>query len=332
MAIFKKIENLKEWQELLDKALFQTFFHCLEWETFLEQNFKWLKFERYLWNGQVLLSLARYELGKQEKLISHPFCEYGGPLPLAQNLNGNEFTKDLFDFFKLPVKISLHPAILNYFNDLPAKESRRSAFWLEGFSNTSKEQAWHNLRKTTRHEIQNAKEKGYKIVVCKTKIELVDFYKIYLATAKVHMVPAYPFAFFENWLANSQAEIILAKKNNRIVAGSVFLKYHGFLHYFLNASKKSQTNGANHLLLWTAIEKNVASNFTTFDLGGTKKGSALSIFKQGFGNVDKPIMELTNYPDRYGIKSRFSLGRRVWGTLPIFVIKFLSPRLLRYKL
>ena len=51
MATFRKIENLKEWQALLEKALFKTFFHTLEWESFLEQNFKWLKFERYIWSG-----------------------------------------------------------------------------------------------------------------------------------------------------------------------------------------------------------------------------------------------------------------------------------------
>ena len=87
---FTKITNKNEWQDLLGKVLFKTFFHNIDWEEFLESQFKWLKFERYLWpaqGGQALLSLARVKVGGKEKLVSHPFCEYGGPLPLAEKID-----------------------------------------------------------------------------------------------------------------------------------------------------------------------------------------------------------------------------------------------------
>ena len=44
MRNFQKIENKEEVRNLLDKVLFKTFFHKLEWQEFLEKEFKWLKF------------------------------------------------------------------------------------------------------------------------------------------------------------------------------------------------------------------------------------------------------------------------------------------------
>ncbi len=143
-------------------------------------------------------------------------------------------------------------------------------------------------------------------------------------------MPAYPFSFFQNWLNNPAVEILLAKKTGKIKAGSVFLKYSSFIHSFLNASEKQRTRGVNHLILWSEIEKNTGKNFTVFDLGGTKKDSPLSIFKKGFANAKEPIFELKNYQDQG--KENFGLARKIWRLMPIFVIKTLSPRLLRYKL
>src|SRR3989338_9048203 len=101
---FIKITDKNEWQVLLDKVLFKTFFHFLEWEEFLEKSFKCLKFERYVYNEECLLSLARVG----GKLISHPFCEYGGPLPLTEKIDGEFFRRDLFSEFKGCIRISFH--------------------------------------------------------------------------------------------------------------------------------------------------------------------------------------------------------------------------------
>ena len=65
MSLFRKIDDKKDYQELLDKALFKTFFHSLEWENFLEKNFKWLRFSHFLYKEDLLLSVAKYSrLGK----------------------------------------------------------------------------------------------------------------------------------------------------------------------------------------------------------------------------------------------------------------------------
>lgn len=317
MNYFQKIENKKEWQELLNRVLFKTFFHQLDWEDFLEKEFQWLKFERYIYQDLALLSLAKVK----QKLISHPFCEYGGPLPLAEKIDFQKFQKDLFLEFKEPIKISFHPKLLNYFQNGPRTvlgSSGRVTYLLEGAS---------ILRKTTRHEIEKTQKQNLRIEKCQKEKDLKDLYNLFVKSAKKHRVPVYPFSFLHYFWRSSDSEIILAKFQNRVIAGSVFLFYDKFIHYFQNAvDDKYKSLGANYLILWNQIQN---KGNLIFDLGGTRAGSSLEIFKSGWGGEKYPICELTNFPEN---KLRESKFRTIFGLLPCFLIKKLSPYLLKYKL
>lgn len=329
MPSFKQIEDKKEWTGSLRKALFSTFFHSLDWEDFLEREFKWLKFERYIYKGELLLSLARFRLKGKERLISHPFCEYGGPLPLKQGIDFQTFQQDLLDEFKQPLRIKFHPRIFTFFANTPSSvaDVKNISYFLRGFKTTP--------RKTLRQTIKKAEAAGLIIKECESTDELKALYNLYLLKSKEHKIPAYPFSFFEHFLKSPQSEIILAKTSSNpttvnLVAGSVFLKYNGFWHYFLNASSKKAPEGANHLILWHQIQKYSQSDFSVFDLGGTAKGSSLEVFKKGWGGTPEPIYELRNKIEESELKG--GVLRKVWGFLPKSAIKSLSPYFLKYKL
>jgi len=329
---FIKIENNQKWQDLLNKVLFKTFFHDLDWEEFLERNFKWLKFEHYFYQNQTLLSLARIKIFGKEKLISHPFCEYGGPLPLVSKIDGERFQKDLFEGFKIPLKISFHPQILNFFENVTRSVlvTLRNAYFIENFNQKTEETLWQDLRKTTRHEIKKAQSENLQIKKCETEKELSSFYNLYIKSAKRHKILAYPFSFFEYFLRSSDSEIILVKHNGKVIAGSVFLFYDQFIHYFLNASdEKFKDLGANYLILWNQIQNYSGRNHQVFDFGGTRLGSSLEIFKKGWGGKQYSIFELTNQPQKDGLRD--SKLRNILGSLPPFLLKKLSPHLLKYK-
>lgn len=329
---FVKISNKEKWQSLLNKVLFKTFFHNLEWEEFLEKNFKWLKFERYLYQQKALLSLARVKVLGKEKLISHPYCEYGGPLPLVGAINGENFQKDFWSEFKNPFRISFHPYLVKHFfsfTNWKLSSFGKNTYFIDNFHQKTADQVWSLFRKTLRHSLNKAKNKRLKIVKCSTKTDLKFFYNIYIQTAKRNKFLPYPFSFFEFFWKSPDAEIILAKYNGRVIAGSCFLFYDKFIHYFLNASnQRFKDLFPNHLILWNQIQKYVGKNFEVFDLGGTGSGASLEIFKSGWGTKKYPIFEFSNFP-----KGRLgdSNLRKVFGLLPTFLIKKLSPYLLRYK-
>jgi hypothetical protein len=82
--------------------------------------------------------------------------------------------------------------------------------------------------------------------------------------------------------------------------------------------------------LWETIKKIKKEGFQTFDFGASRKDSSFSAFKQRWGAKALTIFELKNYSQESRLKD--SKLRKVFGLLPLFLIKKLSPHLLKYKL
>ena len=324
---FSKIDNKNGWQDLLGKVLFKTFFHSWEWEEFLEKNFKWLKFERYLYQDKAILSLARVK----GKLISHPFCEYGGPLPLAGRINGEQFQKDLLAQFQSPFKISFHPKLLPFFEGIKFPENQRETLFLDEINQKSVEEIWRALDRNRHRSINAARSCNLTVKKCESLKELKCLYDFYAKSLKNHKALFYPFSFFVFFFHQPEIKILLAKKGKKIVGGNIFIPYDKILHSFLcGFQEKCRKLGAHSLVLWQAIQEAKKDGYGIFDFGATRKDSSIKDFKTRWGGEVYPIFELKNYTGES--KLRDSFLRDVWSYLPTGLVKFLSPRLLKYKL
>ena len=338
------ILNRDKYKELFDRALFKTFFQSLEWQEFLEKEFKWIKFEHYLYKDEALLSFARFKVFGKEKLVSLPFCEYGGPLPLIEDINFKDFSQGVekeFDSFK----IKFHPQILSYevkprkdLRGLTSQTSQISAHWIENLKNVSEQELLGSFRKTLRHEIKNAQEHNLEIKKCSNEQELKQFYNLYAANLKRKKTISYPFSIIKFLYENSGTEILLAfysakggsASGGKVIAGSLFLQYDRFAHYFLSASDyKYRDFSASHLLLWEKIKSLIGKDII-LDLGATPKGSSLDIFKSGWGGKEYPILQLGIQRNQENLRS--SKLRKILGLLPNFVIKILSRYLIKYRI
>jgi hypothetical protein len=323
MGNFQRL-NKPGFRTLLDKTLFKTFFHSIEWHEFLEKEFKWLNFEYYLYKkDEALLVFGR--IGK--RLISLPFCEYGGPLPKT-DINISEFEKDTMEEFK-NIKIKFHPRISEISGQTDASSSL-SSYWLY-LGNKSEQEIWDSLRKTLRQEIKNAQEYGLEIRVFKNPKELKKFYDLYAANLRRKKTIPYPWSLVRFLCQNASSELLLAFYKDRIVGGALFLQYSGFSHYFLSASDYKYRNlGIAHLILWEKIKSLIGKNIT-LDLGASPQGSDLEIFKRGWGGVEYPIYQIGTKRNEENLRSS-KLIRFIWGLLPNFIIKKLSPYLIKYRL
>jgi len=337
--MFKKLSK-QEYKDLFNTALFSTFFHAPEWQDFLEKEFKWLKFEHYLYKparrgggDEFLLSFGRVG----NKLISLPFCEYGGPLPLKDNIDFRNFEKDVLKEFK-NIKIKFHPKILDYFNISNKRSDQTSeaikhqtlTHWIENLKNISEQELLSSFRKTSRHEIIHAQESGLEIKKCENLKELKRFYNLYTANLKRKKTVPYPFPVIKFLYEQPDTEILLALIGNKIIAGSLFLNYSGFVHYFLNASDYKYRNfGVNYLIIWEKLKDLIGKN-VIFDFGASPRGSNLEIFKRGWGGKEYPILQIGIKRTEEGLRS--SKLRNIWGLLPNWLIKKLSPKLIKYRL
>jgi hypothetical protein len=319
MKNFRKI-NKEEYKKFLDKALFKTFFHSPEWQEFLEKEFKWLKFEHYLYKNQVLLSFGRVG----DKLISLPFCGYGGPLPLKENPNIEQFEKDVLKEFE-NIKIKFHPRIKPGNSD-----SEVSTHWVEDLKNLNADDLFASFRKTLRYSIKNAENQGMEIKKCYNLKELERFYDLYLINLKRKKTIPYPINIFKFLFNCPNAEILLAIYREKIIAGDLFVHYDKFVHYLFSAADYKYRNlGPSYLILWEKM-KSLCGQDKIFDLGAAPKGSDLEIFKKGWRGKEYPILQIGTKRSEEGLRS--SKLRKIWGLLPNFVVRKFSSFLIKYRL
>lgn len=317
MKSFKKISKNKA-KELLDKALFKTFFHSLEWQNFLEKEFKWLKFEYYLYRDEFLLIFGRVG----NKLISLPFCEYGGPLPLNKDINFKRFEKEVLNEFK-NIKIKVHPRI-------ESRDSDVLTYWIEGLNKVSKEDLLKSFRKTLRYSIRDSQRHNLEIKKCKDLEELKNFYNLYVANLKRKKTIPYPFSVIKFLYNSPNSELLLAAHKGKVIAGDLFLHYDRFVHYFLSASDYKYRNlGVNYLILWEKIKSLIGKNII-FDLGAAPRGSALETFKRGWRGKEYPILQIGIKRTEESLRS--SKLRNIYGLFPNFIIKKLSSYLIKYRI
>jgi lipid II:glycine glycyltransferase (peptidoglycan interpeptide bridge formation enzyme) len=320
MSNFQKIENKAELQKLLDKALFKTFFHSFEWQEFLENEFKWLKFEHYLYKDEMLFTLAKVG----SKLISLPFCEYGGPLPLKENFDFANFERDVLEEFE-NIKIKFHPQIKTGNSD-----SEVSTHWVEDLKKINADELFASFRKTLRHSIKNAENQGLEIKKCLNLKELKQFYNLYLINLKRKKTVPYPFSIFEFLFNSPNVEILLAFYKGKIIAGDLFIHYGKFVHYLFSAADyKYRNSGPSYLILWEKL-KSLCGQDKIFDLGAAPRNSELEIFKKGWRGKEYPILQIGIKRSEESLRS--SKLRIIWGLLPGFIIRKFSPFLIKYRL
>jgi hypothetical protein len=329
MKNFRKIDK-KEYKDLFDKVLSSTFFHGVEWHEFLEKEFKWLKFEYYSYkNNEAILPLARFKVFGKEKLVSLPFCEYGGPLLLRDSIDWEEFRKDILEGLGDNVKIKLHP----YHPKISGLSTTSSSYLLSGFKKTSERELWGLFRKTLRYEINHAKEHNLIIKKCENLKELKRFYDLYVANLKRKKTIPYPWPLIQFLYQNPSNELLLAFYKGKVIAGSLFVEYVSsrfIVHYFLNASDyKYKKLGANYLILWNKIKSLIGKDIV-LDLGASPQGSSLETFKRGWAGTGLPIYQIGVKKSEEGLRS--SKLRNIWGLLPNFVVKALSSKLIKYRI
>ena len=297
MSNFKKISKT-EYRNFLEKSLFSTFFHNPEWHEFLEKEFKWLKFEYYLYKparpiggDEAILPLARFKVFGREKLISLPFCEYGGPLPLKGDINWDNFSRDVFNEFGNNIKIKIWPNISNVSGN-PSGASSSSSYQLRNLGNISEQELLDSFRKTLRHEIKNAQEHNLEIKKYSNEQELKQFYDLYVANLRRKKTIPYPWLLIQFLCKNPSSELLLAIYKGKVVAGCLFLNYGVFVHYFLSASDYGHRKlEANYLIIWEKI-KSLIKQDKILDLGASPQGSNLEIFKRGWGGEEYPIYQI----------------------------------------
>jgi CelD/BcsL family acetyltransferase involved in cellulose biosynthesis len=153
-----------------------------------------------------------------------------------------------------------------------------------------------SLSTQTRRMIARAAREGVSTSVRRDRGALLDvFYGLHLETRRRQGVPIQPRRFFGHlWrhlLEPGLGDVAIAEIDGTPVAAVVVLRFGRTVTYKFGASDDlARETGANHALLWAAIETAASAGFSVFDFGRTDLGhDGLRRFKAGFGAVEVPL-------------------------------------------
>ncbi len=145
------------------------------------------------------------------------------------------------------------------------------------------------LSSATRRNVRKAQQSGLAIRVETSEHAMRAYYRLHVGTRAKHGAPPQPESFFLNlwreWVHRGNGFVVVAKRQDKPVAASVFLKCGDRAVYKFGASDASEqelrpSNG----VMWEAIRTLAASGFVSLDFGRTSlNGAGLQRFKQGWG-------------------------------------------------
>ncbi len=191
-----------------------------------------------------------------------------------------------------------------------------------------------------RRGIRTAEREQVKVQRSQSVEALRSYYGLHCLTRKRHGLPPQPWHFFyqiyQHILANNAGFVLLAKHQDRIIAGAVYFHFGKAAVYKYGASDFAfQSLRPNNLVMWEAIQWLNRSGFETLNLGRTSlQNEGLRRFKQGWGSTDYPMWYL-KYDYRLARFTPVSDAAHGWHNtvferLPVSVLKAIGHLLYRY--
>ncbi len=148
------------------------------------------------------------------------------------------------------------------------------------------------FRDSTRRNIRKAVKLGVTVVEDNSIYGLAEFCRLNVITRREHGLPPQPPGFFQNLHTNiilpGNGKILLAKHEERTIAGAVYLSFNDRALYKYGASDRTlQHLRANNLLMWEAIKRYAVQGARSLHFGKTDSNhSGLLQFKRGWGAAE----------------------------------------------
>jgi CelD/BcsL family acetyltransferase involved in cellulose biosynthesis len=286
-----------EWQRFREGQLEATPFHHPAWSSVLGQTYGYRPFVlvQTAAGGRIEAGLPLVEVRRalsRGQIASLPFTDHCPPL-VAGDVDPAGFTANLLrwrDGSGRPVVV-LHEAAPAAPGVYQVNRGVRHVVPLQ----TSSDRAFAALGSKVRSSIKKAQREGVRIRIGQSFDELAPFYALHVATRRRLGVPVQPKRFMENlfrqMVTGGLGFVILAHKDDRLIAAALFLAWNGNLIYKYAASDPRYWSLCpNNLVLWTAIDWGYRNGYRALDLGRTDtEHKGLREFKSRWGSTEMPL-------------------------------------------
>jgi FemAB-related protein (PEP-CTERM system-associated) len=176
--------------------------------------------------------------------------------------------------------------------------------------------------------------------VVEAPLEKVDSFFHLFALNKRHLgSPPYPKKLFVRLLEEfgDHATILMVRSGGRDIAGVLTFFYKDtVIPYYSGGDEAYEYTQFNNFMYLRLMELGARRGYRRFDFGRSREGSGSYRFKKHQGFEPTPLhyqyrlVHSDDVPDLTPDNPKFGLPRRIWRRLPLFVVKTLGPRLIRY--
>lgn len=163
---------------------------------------------------------------------------------------------------------------------------------------------WARLDPSARRAVRRSRRDRVEVAEAESSGELRAFYELHLRIRKhKYRLLAQPYRFFENlwreFIAPGRGALLLARIDDKIAAGVLFLEWKDTLYYKFNASDaRFSGSRPNDALMWAGIEHARRRGARLLDLGLTDQDQdGLIRYKRKYASEEKPIVFLSRTPD-----------------------------------
>ena len=268
-------------------------------------------------------------------LISVPYAVYGGILA-----DGEQTIRALssaaveqadaqdFGFLEMrqiePVAPELRHSELyvTFLRDLPADE----------------EQCLSMIPRKSRATTRHARDKHGMEFVEGPEL-LPEFYDLFVRNKRSLGSPVFSIAWFERILESYGEEVLVhgVRQQGRVVAGVLsFVFRDTLMPYYSGSDPKLEQLGSMNFLYWNLMRAGARRGLTRYDFGRSRAGTGAARFKQNMGFEPTPLAYQFYLRDGREIprvspsNPKYARILKAWSHIPLWLVKLVGPRLMRY--
>jgi len=353
-VIFLSENDLEEWNNFVENASRMSLYHVWEWGEALSSTYGYQRYYLSAMQEERILGVLPLIHVKSRlfgnRLISLPFCEYGGPLVVPE-LSDREKQQVTMVLLNAANKLARTLCVEYVGIRKPMTEDAEELMEAYGYTSLRRyitfrvdltrdpDELWANMHKSTRKSIRKALKNEVTAKEVEGEEQLKAFYMLYLSDVKRHGSPPHKYALFKKLYDSLQVSgkmrVLLAEYKGRFIGGRIVFCDSKTIFCWNSVSDIKYRNlNPSNLLLWEIIEWGLKNGYHTLELGRTRKGTTVYDFKKGWSGEEIFLDEYVYFMDSKKVEfpdpaqRKYRYLAKVWSLIPISLAKTIGPKII----
>lgn len=345
--------NANKWDKLVEKTSNSSVYHLWDWGEALSSAYGYQRYylaaiqKSTIIGGLPLIHVKSWLF--DDKLISLPFCEYGGPL-VNSELSDEETRQVIKSLLNATDKLArtLHVKYVQIRK--PTAMIVEGVMNTQGYTNFQRyvtfqtdltrelDEIWANVHKPKRKAVRKALKSGVVAKEIERAEQLKTYYMLYLKDMKRQGSPPHKYKFFKRlynaFFFKGRMKILLTEYKGKLIGGRISFCYGKRIFNWNNVvDTKYRSLNPNSLLLWNIIEWGVENGYHKLDFGRTRKGTTIYDFKRDWGGRETYLPEYVFFMDSRKRdlpdpkQRKYEYLSKMWLLMPISLTMKIGPKI-----